>query len=347
MIATLNGDSFYVDMNVTNVEPCLPKGNYLIQFDKKRQCYCLKKTSDFVLPPKIYGDTKEIERYLRSYKENSHKNMGVLLLGDKGSGKTIMAQRLAILSEMPVLFVSSELIFDEELIEFLSNPAFYNTVLFFDEFEKLMDKNKESGTLASFFDGNISTRYLLLLTANSINGFENLYINRPGRIKYLKHFKTLDAETTNFIIDDLLVNKNHKDGIFKVLRKYNVNSIDILISLVRDMNLFNDDAETAASYLNIQPQNIKYELKKIDPDGKVFGCNQSMNQELFYYMLNSDDFCGGYYVFGYGTQMAHIEIDSEEMSILSKSEEEIVFSHNAYPDSKFIITRLEGSSLLI
>ena len=79
-------------------------GNYLLKRDMMSGEFYLSPTLPFKLPEKIYGDTSVIQRWLKSYEVNSSKNMGILLSGLKGAGKTILDQKLCIDSNKPIIW---------------------------------------------------------------------------------------------------------------------------------------------------------------------------------------------------------------------------------------------------
>jgi hypothetical protein len=201
--------------------------NYLIKVDKYGEYY-LVETSDFKLPSKIYGDVSVTKRWLDSYNNNTHKNLGILLSGLKGSGKSILAQKLCVESKKPVLILT-EAYYGSDFIEFLSSPVFEDCIIFIDEFEKIYPKDKMPIDLLSLFDGNFTTRLIFLVTVNNINLVNEYMINRPGRIKYRKHYDNLEQSVIDEVLDDLLINKDHADSLLRQIRKLGIITFDILI----------------------------------------------------------------------------------------------------------------------
>jgi hypothetical protein len=232
--------------------------NYLIKVDKYGEYY-LVETSDFKLPSKIYGDVSVTKRWLDSYDNNSHKNLGILLSGLKGSGKTILAQKLCVESKKPVLILT-EAYYGSDFIEFLSSPVFEDCIIFIDEFEKIYPKDKMPIDLLSLFDGNFTTRLIFLVTVNNINLVNEYMINRPGRIKYRKHYDNLEQSVIDEVLDDLLINKDHADSLLRQIRKLGIITFDILISIIKDMNLFNESADLVLKHLNISSEPSNYQV---------------------------------------------------------------------------------------
>jgi hypothetical protein len=261
--------------DITGTPPKLPVGIYLLKLDPRSGEYYLVKKDDFILPKKIYGTHKsEIDRWLHSYEQNSEKNMGIILTGIKGTGKTITCQMLCQRANKPVILINDTFT-GNEFIDFITSPALHDCIVFVDEFEKIYsgystDANKSPTDFLSIMDGNYNTRLLFLLTVNNMS-LSDFLINRPGRIKYRKHYDNLPDETVEAVIDDLLVNKDHKESIYKFFEAIGIVTFDLLVCLIKDMNLFNEDALTCGKHLNIKAEPSKYEVME-EKDGKLRSC---------------------------------------------------------------------------
>lgn len=120
-----------------NVVDTLPKGTYYVRYDKMTGYY-LEMGIDFKLPNKIYGDLSIVDRWLKSYHNNS-RNTGVLLSGTKGSGKTLLGKKLAIDSGLPIIIIDASYD-DVDFLSFILSSEFGDVCIFIDEFEKLYDE---------------------------------------------------------------------------------------------------------------------------------------------------------------------------------------------------------------
>ena len=119
-MSVIQSGTKYSFANITDTFQTLPKGNYLLKFNP-REGYYLEKKDDFVLPEKIYGDQSITKRWLTSWKTNSSKNLGILLAGVKGSGKTITAQKFCVDSNLPAIIIN-EVFHGSDVIEFITSP---------------------------------------------------------------------------------------------------------------------------------------------------------------------------------------------------------------------------------
>jgi hypothetical protein len=122
-------------------------------------------------------------------------------------------------------------------------------------------------------DGNYATKLIFLLTVNE-DKLNDYLVNRLNRIKYCKTYYDLDTDTINSVIDDMLINKKHTQSIHNFFEKVNLKTFDLLVNLIKEMNLFNEDALICGSHLNLKPHSKTYEVYEIF-DNKEYPCYSS------------------------------------------------------------------------
>ena len=71
----------------------LPVGNFQLMWDDRGNVH-LEETSKFILPEKIYDFDRDLIDFCKIKFEKSDGNMGVLLCGRKGQGKSITAKQI-------------------------------------------------------------------------------------------------------------------------------------------------------------------------------------------------------------------------------------------------------------
>lgn len=237
----------------------LPVGNYALQFDRNTGTYFLMAQPDFKLPTKLYGDFSFIERWKMSYENNSAKNLGILLSGTKGTGKTIAAQLFCRIMNKPVIFITQAEA-GPNFESFISNPIFAESIIFIDEFEKVYRRDDDTNSLLTLMDGMYHTKLIFLLTANDPTSINNKLQNRLNRIKYHKLYEKLDPATIKEVVDDLLTKTEHRESIDKFVETFDMMTMDVLTSVIREVNLFNQDAITCAKYLNLIEEPEYYKI---------------------------------------------------------------------------------------
>jgi SpoVK/Ycf46/Vps4 family AAA+-type ATPase len=171
----------------------LPPGNYVVKQDPFENLY-LEHTEDFEIPAKLYGDTtRNADRIINSFWQRG-KSTGVMLVGEKGSGKTLLSKHICVelaKQDVPTIVINSPWHGDKfnTLIQTIEQPA----IIMFDEFEKVYDP-EEQESLLTLLDGVYASKKLFMLTSNDKWKVDSHMRNRPGRIFYMIDFKGLDAE---------------------------------------------------------------------------------------------------------------------------------------------------------
>ena len=191
----------------------LPPATYNVCFSKMSG-FSLEKRNDMVIKEKVYGCMEhKVKKVLDSF-AIANRNMGVILSGDKGIGKTLFAKLLAenaIKKGLPLLIVSKNY---PDVSTFLSSIE-QEVVVLFDEFEKSYDDEAQE-QLLSLFDGVDCGKKLYVITCNYVNKLNNLYINRPGRFHYyIKLKKPNSDEIREYLLDNL--KKEYQNYIEKIV----------------------------------------------------------------------------------------------------------------------------------
>ena len=166
----------------------LPAQTYTVCFSQMTGFF-LKVRPDLVVKEPVYGvHPEKAEKVLRSFKV-FQRNLGVILSGDKGIGKSLFARLLsakAVEAGYPVIIVDQAFPGIASYIE-----SFEQEVVFlFDEFDKTFGSNHDSdpqSTFLSLFDGTSQGKKLFIITCNSLHGLNDYMVNRPGRFHY--HFR--------------------------------------------------------------------------------------------------------------------------------------------------------------
>ncbi len=232
----------------------LPKAVYTAKYDDRTGEVYLERIDDkFTFNTKIYGlEDKFIAHVLKTY-ENTDRNLGVLLNGSKGTGKTVCAKIIANEMNLPVILCDIPV---TELTTFIAQfniPA----IFFFDEFEKNFKDNTE--ILLSAMDGayNTDTRKIFLITTNNLYINDN-FISRPSRIRYKKTFGNLSEKVVREYCADNLHDKSRTDEIVSFIDTLSLSTIDILKTLVEEVNMHECPIEDFKHFFNVSTAPYQY-----------------------------------------------------------------------------------------
>ena len=227
----------------------LPAQAYLACFDKQTGPF-LKKYSDLKVSEKIYGvHLEKVDKVLNSFKV-FNRNLGVILSGDKGIGKSLFSKLLsikAIESGYPLIIVNS---YFPGIGEYLAEID-QEVVVLFDEFDKTFelsergrrDENAEGHSpqteMLTLFDGVAQGKKLFVVTCNDVNSLSKFIVNRPGRFHYHFRFEyPTAAEIKEYLMDSLNTDKAKKEieNVVAFSQKTRLN-YDCLRSIAFELNL--------------------------------------------------------------------------------------------------------------
>lgn len=215
--------------------------------------YFLKLIENFELPQKLYGDTHNVAERVLSTFESRPAATGILLEGEKGSGKSMLLKLLSINARkagMPTIVINSPFCGDgfNTFIQSISQPA----IIAFDEFEKIYDRCDQE-KLLTVLDGTFPSKKLFILTVNDKWRVDAHMRNRPGRIFYTRTFGGVDSAFIAEYCADNLKKMERLEGVQMVAAHFSKFTFDMLKALVEEMNRYDEPAAEAMKWLNINP----------------------------------------------------------------------------------------------
>lgn len=239
----------------------LPVGVYVVSYDPRADELYLSHSKDkFEFGYKLYGiETEFVERCVKTY-NNTTGNLGLLLNGLKGTGKTVTGELIANALQLPIILVTNKW---KGISEFI-NSIHDDVVIFFDEYEKIYKEYDDN--ILTVMDGvlNNGFRRVFILTTNEIRVNQNL-LNRPSRILYVKPFQDLPLKSIIEVVDDKLVHVHFREELIKFLSSLEIITIDIVKAVISEVNIHNESPNTFKSFFNTKSiENLfnVYELVK-------------------------------------------------------------------------------------
>ena len=299
-----NGNTFRVtDQAELDLHNELPVGTYVVKLNELKQEYYLEAIDNFTLPKKLYGKTNRYsERILSTFRDREHCT-GVLLSGEKGSGKTLLTKQVALSAQatgIPTLIVNNAFCGDNfnGFLQTIDHPV----VVIFDEFEKVYTRNAQQHVL-TLLDGVYSSKKLFLFTCNNKYAIDEFLKNRPGRIFYMLEFHGIEEDFIREYCEDNLVNKSYINEICKIRAVFSDFNFDMLKAVVEEMNRYNESPKEVLEMLNVTSdfnESVLYNVKLVVngrpiPEDKLYYSKtwegNPLNQEIEvrYYTGTDDD----------------------------------------------------------
>lgn len=246
-----SGNTFKVfPGNALDIQGSLPAGNYTVRFNPM-EGFSLEEVEPFRMPGKVYGDClRNADRIVNTFMSRDG-NTGVLLTGEKGSGKTLLARQIAIQSGLPVIIINSDHSGDNfnSFLSSITQPC----IVFLDEFEKTYNRESQEKIL-TLLDGTYQSRKLFLLTSNDKYRIDNNMKNRPGRIFYLIEFGGLEEEFIIEYCQDNLKDQSYVPDVVRVSRLFDIFNFDLLTAIVEESNRYGENPKDLLGLLNAKPE---------------------------------------------------------------------------------------------
>ena len=234
-----SGKRYRIFNNAITTYDQLPPKTYRVDYDPETRIFSLLEAHDFEIPEtKIYGQHLDKVKKVLNSMDKMNRNLGVILSGDKGIGKSLFSKCLGLKARkkgIPVILVNE---YHEGIANFLEEID-QTVMILFDEYDKTFDEKKHNcqAEMLSLFDGVSAGKKLFVITCNEIQSLSQYLINRPGRFHYHFRFLYPTADEIRDYMEDKL-DKQYYDEIENVIAfsvRMNLN-YDCLRSIAFELN---------------------------------------------------------------------------------------------------------------
>ena len=234
-----SGKRYRIFNNAITTYDQLPPKTYRVDYDPDTRTFSLLEAHDFEIPEtKIYGQHLDKVKKVLNAMDKMNRNLGVILSGDKGIGKSLFSKCLGLKARkkgIPVILVNE---YNEGIANFLEEIE-QTVMILFDEYDKTFDEKKHNcqAEMLSLFDGVSAGKKLFVITCNEIQSLSQYLINRPGRFHYHFRFLYPTADEIRDYMEDKL-DKQYYDEIENVIAfsvRMNLN-YDCLRSIAFELN---------------------------------------------------------------------------------------------------------------
>lgn len=246
----------------------LPYGVYGVNMQAMSgELYLTKQKPEFLMPKDFYDVKGKEFQYVKDVAKASSGNLGIILNGVKGTGKTIFAEKLCNELQIPVLIMESWGEKNLSVLKQISDIP-YDLVLFFDEFEKKFSEDDQQ-MLLSVIDGVYNTNYrrIFILTTNEASIDPNM-LGRLHRFAYRLDFNYItDKEVIkNYFSERINLTDEQLHWLVGYMQSKINNTIDTFSKIVEEINFvgFDKFREIGSEIMNLESsERVVYCLRRI------------------------------------------------------------------------------------
>ncbi len=261
-----NGSNYRVTSNENlDVRTMLPAGTYNVKYDTMKNEFSLNHIESFDIPNKLYGDlTKNRDRILNTFNDRE-SSTGVILCGEKGSGKSLLAKAICISAAeqgIPTIIINHPW-FGDTFNTFVQSIK-QSAIIFFDEFEKVYSEKEAQEAILTLFDGVYPTKKMFICTCNDKFKIDYNMKNRPGRIYYMLDFTGLEVSFVRDYCEENLINKSNMNSVCNLSMAFNNFNFDMLKAIVEEMNRYDETANEVIKVINTKMEFVSPSKYKIE-----------------------------------------------------------------------------------
>lgn len=198
----------------------------------------IKDRKIFDLPSIRYGKHKKYFQQITSSYDRNSSSTGVMLMGEKGSGKSLLAEEIGnwmIRQDIPVISIGYPIAAEELMIII---RAVGPCMVYFDEFGKIYSEgdntNCRKEMLLPLFSDTSLTGVIFVITGNDQREFSSYLVSRPQRFRFLIRY---GHGVGSDVVDDVLETMKVPEMFHEYLHYYTKGycpNLDSFLCVVRE-----------------------------------------------------------------------------------------------------------------
>lgn len=199
----------------------IPAHVYEVSFNPDIGLMLVKDRLQFSVPERKYGDHRKWFTAVTSRYDRLNPSMGVLMVGLKGSGKSMLAEDICnwgLAQGLPVLFINQKL--PVQLIHG-AIASIGPCIVYFDEFGKNYRSSDEPSEenardkMITLFSDTSHRGVMFIVTGNDTGEFSDFMIDRPGRFEFRLNFRPLTVKTAADIAEEFHLNPDMRNVLLR------------------------------------------------------------------------------------------------------------------------------------
>ena len=277
------GNIFHLYDDTLKTFDKLPAQAYLVGFNNQTGFY-LETFNDIEVNEKIYGiHTEKVNKVFKSF-QAFERNMGIILSGAKGIGKSLFAKLLsikAVENGFPLIIVNTPYPGIANFLTSITQEVF----VMFDEFDKTFKTSHDGdfdpqADMLSLFDGMSMGKKCFIVTCNEFRKLNDFLVNRPGRFHYHFRFNYPQGDEIREYLADKLQPEYHMEieSVVNFATKVDLN-YDCLRAIAFELNLGISFSEAIKDLNIVNTELDDYMMTIVFKDGTK--CKAEKKLDLF------------------------------------------------------------------